>query len=793
VYAGSYSQPIAVTVSPEITSTEVDAYSITSADVVTGPGVVSFPYGSNVYLDTFVLTTGSYGTPTGTITYTLNNGTSNLPPVVAKLNSYDDAFYQAGVGFLTSDDFFPIVLPNAPVLNAGTYTVSAVYSGDASFLSSTAPSFSIIVTPATAKLKITNETADISPTGSATLLATVTNAAAAIVPGGQATTPASGTFTFVDTTVTPNVTVGSCTAAPVAIAGTLESACTVTTTAGAISTAGAHTITATFTDTDGNYTSGGTATATVTVNATTVLGSSITLATPTTVQVGTSATVTATVAPASGTTKPAGTVAFYLNGQEYATCTLATGTCTGTLASLSAGTYTVTATYGGSTTFSASKTASSVTLVVTPNTPSVVVTAPPVGDIGSGYAIQAVLKTSPNVFTKDAMPTPAPNSVFNFYQGTTLLGSASATVDPTTFNFLANFVTTAVVPGPGTITATFVGDSNYTTSSATENVNIGLTSVAVNVASPALSSTSTSLGTGESVTLQAIVTPSGYNTATLFCTPLTTTPTVTYPTTCGTVSFYDNGTLLGKAAETLPPGSAVPAVAANPLTQTGVATLTTTLTSATTHNITAVYSGDTHFYKSNGALAYTITSTTPYFTIAANPASLSLTQGATASLAITATVYGNWTGQAPLVCTGLPANSYCTFSYTPNTPPTSGVPLSYFELPGPNGPLYTGTLSITTLVPHAVKGKGAGLLWLPALFLAGLLGFRRKQLSVRARQLTMMALLLCGALATSACGSLGMATPAGTYTVTVTANGVGSTSASPATQPTTTFTLTVAQ
>jgi len=217
-----------------------------------------------------------------------------------------------------------------------------------------------------------------------------------------------------------------------------------------------------------------------------------------------------------------------------------------------------------------------------------------------------------------------------------------------------------------------------------------------------------------------------------------------------------------------------------------VATLTVTLTSSSTHSITAVYSGDTHFYTST---ATALTLTAPGFTIATNPTSLSIAQGSSGSVSVTATVFGNWSGQAPLVCTGLPANSYCTFSYNPNSPPSAGVPLSYFTFPGANGN-YTGTLTITTLQPHAIKGVGAsGLLWLPALMLAGWLGIRRKQLPVRGRQMLILAILLCGSLATTACSSLGMATPAGSSTVTVTANGVGTTS----TQPTTTFTLTVTQ
>jgi hypothetical protein len=85
------------------------------------------------------------------------------------------------------------------------------------------------------------------------------------------------------------------------------------------------------------------------------------------------------------------------------------------------------------------------------------------------------------------------------------------------------------------------------------------------------------------------------------------------------------------------------------------------------------------------------------------------------------------------------------------------------------------------------------MLWLPALLFAAALGMRRKQLTLRQRQLMVLAILLCGSLATTACSSLSMQTPPGPYTVQVQANGVGSTSVSPNIQPllVTPLTLTV--
>ncbi len=749
-YGASNSQPIAVTVAPEATTLEVDSYSMSTAGTLTGPLVTSFTYGQNIYLDTYVIGTTGYGAPSGNVTFSLNNGTTNLPPVTLNLDGYGDTYFDAGPG---SSSY--LIYPNYPVLPPGTYSVSAKYAGDASFSSSTAPTLAITVARANPTFRATAVTPDVKNGSPATILATVTNAAAAQFTGNFAALPATGTVTFVDSFPVAGTVLGTTSAAMLngVVSFTTPNLAT-----------GTHSIVATYNG-DGNYAPATAAAVTVTVTAAgTTTTTSVTA--PTTAQVGTTDALVATVLPNTAT----GTVYFYTNGAEIGSANISTTTHTATLnyKNFVAGPQFISATYGGSTTYNASSTTTTPLLTVTKNTPSVTLGAPPTGDAGSGYAIYATLVTSPLNEGTATAPNPAPYTAFNFYQGTTLLNPTPilATYQPSLDYYVANLVTTAVVPGPGTIQAVFVGDANYATASATEPVNIGLTNLALTVTSP---SSSPMIGTGEAVTFKAVVTPQGYTTATPFG---------------GSVSFYDNGTLLSKVTVT-------PTLAAT--TTTGVATLTIALpTSTTTHTITAVYSGDTHFYTSNSALATNITTITPGFTIAVNPSSLTVTRGTSGTISVTATVFGNWTGQAPLVCTGLPANSYCTFSYIPNTPPSSGVPLSYFTLPGPNGALYTGTLTITTAVAHQSGATGlAGLLWLPALALAGLLGIRRKQLSVRGQQLLMLAILLCGSLATTACSSLSHATPTGASTVILTANGVGSTSASPSTQPNTTFSLTV--
>ena len=124
-------------------------------------------------------------------------------------------------------------------------------------------------------------------------------------------------------------------------------------------TAGTDTLTATYSG-DGIYSST-TGTATVTVDATTVLTTTTTtLATSsTTPTYGASVTLTATVSPSAA----AGTVTFYDGSTTLGTGNLSSGTATYKATALAVGTHTITASYGGNTTYAASS-SSSVTVTV---------------------------------------------------------------------------------------------------------------------------------------------------------------------------------------------------------------------------------------------------------------------------------------------------------------------------------------------------------------------------------------------------------------------------------------------
>jgi len=119
-YAPSDSSPVTVTVTPEGSTTTLSVLSFTSqGNQVTFTGG---PFGSFVYLHADVAGKSGYGTPTGTVTFTDTFG----------------AIPGGGVFPLNGGDQFNngsnAATPNGiTTFDAGTHTISASYSGDASF------------------------------------------------------------------------------------------------------------------------------------------------------------------------------------------------------------------------------------------------------------------------------------------------------------------------------------------------------------------------------------------------------------------------------------------------------------------------------------------------------------------------------------------------------------------------------------------------------------------------------------------------------------------------------------
>ncbi len=257
-------------------------------------------------------------------------------------------------------------------------------------------------------------------------------------------------------------------------------------------------------------------------------------------------TLTATVAPSSGTGTPTGTVTF-----ESGSTTLGTGTLNGsgvaTLSTtkLNAGTNSLSAVYNGSTTYAVSTSAAVSVAVAQASTTTTLVSSANPGLTGSAVTFTAtVTPVSPGTGT--------PIGSVTFFNGTNQLGTANLAEG------VGSYTTTSLPTGASSITAVYSGDANYKTS----------TSAALNQ-------------TIEAGASQITVSASNYNPFALQ--PITLTAIVSagagLGTPTGTVTFSTaSGTKLGTATIT-----------------NGTAALSNVLMPIGPQAITAAYSGSSSF------------------------------------------------------------------------------------------------------------------------------------------------------------------------------------------------------
>ncbi|NBM14614.1 Ig-like domain repeat protein [Streptomyces sp. GC420] len=278
---------------------------------------------------------------------------------------------------------------------------------------------------------------------------------------------------------------------------------------------------------------------------------------------------TATVAPvAPGAGTPTGTVTFTIDGDVVPVLLDENGTATLTRATLPAGTYSVTADYGGDTNFTAS-TGTDTHTVVQAATLTTVTSSPDPSVRGETVTLTAtVAAVSPGA------GTPTGTVTFTISGGPTipvaLNADGVATVDIST-----------LTAGTYSITAAYGGDSNFTASTGTDThtVNPAPTTTTV-ISSPDPSVV------GETVTFTATVTPD---------VPGPGTPT-------GTVTFVIDGTVTLTA----------------PITG-GSASVTYSGLNIGPHTVTASYGGDADFAPSSGADTHTVTGASTITTVVSSP------------------------------------------------------------------------------------------------------------------------------------------------------------------------------
>lgn len=232
----------------------------------------------------------------------------------------------------------------------------------------------------------------------------------------------------------------------------------------------------------------------------------------------------------------------------------------------------------------------------------------------------------------------------------------------------------------------------------------------------------------------------------------------------GNIIFYANGVALA-------PTSGVP------VTNIGTAnapvygaTLSYTFTTPATYSITATYSGNSYFKTSTSGAAVAVAALPAFSAAATTYQQNTVAPGQTAlySFNISQTVY---TGTIAFSAAGLPANSSVVFSPSTITA---------------NGCSTTSTIAVSILTQQgaaatAVSSLGLGghgpwgaLASLAGLVMALLIGLRSRRAPLRYRQLWMVLALLIASSGAIACGNAvtaAKATPAGSYSITITATG----------------------
>ena len=388
------------------------------------------------------------------------------------------------------------------VLSAGTHTITATYSGDANDASSTSNAITQVVnkvTP-TVTLSVDHNPAVLPDTVNFTVLVAPPSPGAPIqLLDGQtviaSTTSQGPPVSFAISSLSPGV----------------------------------HNITAVMTgDTNLNGATSNAVSETMQSKTTVSLTSQ-----SQSTSYGQPVTLTASLSPAAAT----GTVQFTDGATNIGSATLSGGSAALTVSTLASGTHQIVATYSGDGVYLTSQSATWSQTVTKAATAVALVSS--LNPSNSGQSVS---------FTATVSPSSSTGSV-QFLDGTTVLGTATVT------NGTAAFATSALTAGSHSITATYSGDSNYNTATATLTQTVKAASTTTLSANPATATI------GQTVQLTASVSPSSAS---------------------GTVQFLDGSTVLG----TVNIGN-------------GTASLSVSTLALGSHAITAVYSGDASDTASN--------------------------------------------------------------------------------------------------------------------------------------------------------------------------------------------------
>jgi hypothetical protein len=387
--------------------------------------------GQTVTFTATVAATSGTGNPTGTVNFL--EGSTALASSVT-LDSSDQATF------------------TTLSLAVGSHTITASYSGDASFSGSQGSDSASPQVVNAASTAATTTTVSSAPNPS-TSGDTVTFTATVAATSGTGTPTGTVDFLAGSTTLASSVTLDS------------SDQSTFTTSSLAV---GSHTITANYGG-DANFsasTGSDSASPQVVNQASTTASTTTVDSAPNPSVSGQTVTFTATVAATSGTGTPTGTVDFLEGSTTLASSVTLDGSdqATFTTSSLAVGSHTITANYGGDANFSASTGSDG--------------TSPQVVNQAATSASTTALSSAPNpsvsgetvTFTATvaaADGTGTPTGTVNFLEGSNTLAS-SVSLDGSD---QATFTTSSLAVGNHTITANYSGDMSFLDSTGDDSAS----------------------------------------------------------------------------------------------------------------------------------------------------------------------------------------------------------------------------------------------------------------------------------------------------------------------------------
>lgn len=419
-------------------------------------------------------------------------------------------------------------------------------------------------------------------------------------------------------------------------------------------------------------------------NAPAGVGTTMTMAAnPASIASAGSTTLTATITSVSGSTPPAGSVAFALGSTSLGTDALTASGATATAAimvkgsSLAVGANSITATYSPTGNFANSTAVATVTVTAPAGATTITPTANPA-------TILTTATTQVTATVKPGTGTAPPTGSVTFKLGATVMGTAALAATGSNAAATVEVKGSSLAAGSNTITVTYVPTGNFTASTAT--VTVSLTPPPVSTTAT-LSASPASLASSATTQLAATVKPASGSTA-----------------PAGSVSFSAGATVLGTTSLT--------ASGAN-----GIATLalkgSSLVVGATT--ITATYLPTGNFGASTATATVTVTPPplATVTTLSASPASIAPTGtiqvtatvkpasgNAAATGSVSFTLAGASLGTATLTASG--ANATATLVIKGSSLKAGSNTITATYAPTGNFAASTASVPVTLTVPPAV-------------------------------------------------------------------------------------------